>query len=93
MEELKLVIKERATCVKFETNQKLESFVSFPTIRRGTTKTNRIYCPAKILRQKSFPIGKMTAEIKHLVTEKNLFEFQNTSELQAIKERFIQSRS
>ena len=93
MEEPKLVIRERTTRVKFETIQKTESFWKFSNYQEGDDQ-NDVDCFSikKFPTTRSHSICEMTEQINPLVKEKNLFQFQITSKLQALFERLTQSR-
>ena len=92
MVEPKLVIRERTTCVKFQTIQKIESHLEiFQQSGERRPKRCGLFPNQKASDKRSPSIGKLMEQIKLLVKEENLFQFQDTSKLQALFEKFTQS--
>ena len=93
MVEPKLVIGERTTCVKFETIQRIESHLEIFQLSGGRRpKRCGLILNQKASDKRSPSIGKLMEQINPLVKEKNIFQFQITSKLQALFERLTQSR-
>ena len=92
MVDAKLVIREITTCVKFGTIQKIESLLEIFQLSTGRRSKGCGLIPnQKVSDKRSRSIGKLKEQINLLVKEENLFQFQDTSTLQELFERFTQS--